>query len=111
LSINNDIPYVRAQQGDDLKRISKATGVSARKLRKYNELNKNSILNAGDIIYLESKKRKAAKEMRHKQHVVQRGESMYGIAQAYGVRLKNLYKMNHMDADDDIQVGTPLRVR
>ncbi len=111
LAINNDIPYVRAQQGDDLKRISKATGVSARKLRKYNELSKNSIPNAGDIIYLESKKRKAAKEMRHKQHVVQRGESMYGIAQAYGVRLKNLYKMNHMDADDDIQVGTPLRVR
>jgi LysM repeat protein len=111
LSINNGIPYIRAQQGDDLKRISKAVGVSARKLRKYNELSKNSVLNNGDIIYLESKKRKASKEMRHKQHVVQRGESMYSIAQSYGVRLKNLYKMNHLDADDDIQAGTPLRVR
>jgi LysM repeat protein len=111
LAINNGIPYIRAHQGDDLKSIGKVVGVSARKLRKYNELSKNCVLNEGDIVYLEKKARKASKEMRRKPHTVQRGESMYSIAQAYGVRLKNLYKMNRMEPEDDLQVGTSLRVR
>jgi hypothetical protein len=111
LAINNSIPYIRAHQGDDLKSIGKVVGVSARKLRKYNELSKNCVLNEGDIVYLEKKARKASKEMRRKPHTVQRGESMYSIAQAYGVRLKNLYKMNRMEPEDDLQVGTSLRVR
>ncbi len=111
LAINNGIPYIRSHQGDDLKSISKVVGVSARKLRKYNELSKNCVLNEGDIIYLEKKARKAAKEMRRKPHTVQRGESMYSIAQSYGIRLKNLYKMNRMSPEDDLKVGTSLRVR
>jgi LysM repeat protein len=111
LAINNGIPYIRSHQGDDLKSISKVVGVPARKLRKYNELSKNCVLNEGDIIYLEKKARKAAKEMRRKPHTVQRGESMYSIAQSYGIRLKNLYKMNRMSLEDDLKVGTSLRVR
>jgi hypothetical protein len=111
LAINNGIPYIRSHQGDDLKSISKVVGVPARKLRKYNELSKNCVLNEGDIIYLEKKARKAAKEMRRKPHTVQRGESMYSIAQSYGIRLKNLYKMNRMSPEDDLEVGTSLRVR
>jgi hypothetical protein len=111
LAINNGIPYIRSHQGDDLKSISKVVGVPARKLRKYNELSKNCVLNEGDIIYLEKKARKAAKEMRRKPHTVQRGESMYSIAQSYGIRLKNLYKMNRMSPEDDLKVGTSLRVR
>ena len=36
---------------------------------------------------------------------------MYFIAQKYGIRLKSLYKLNHMRPDDDIMVGQGLRLR
>ena len=48
----------------------------------------------GDIIYLNKKHRRADKE--HIVNVVREGESMYYISQKYGIRLKNLYKMNKM---------------
>jgi LysM repeat protein len=36
---------------------------------------------------------------------------MYSIAQSYGIRLKNLYKMNHMSPDDDLHIGQGLKLR
>jgi LysM repeat protein len=44
-------------------------------------------------------------------HTVKAGESMYSIAQYYGIRLKSLYKMNHISPDESIRVGQVLRVR
>ena len=32
-------------------------------------------------------------------HIVKRGDSMYSIAQTYGIRLDRLYKLNKMAAD------------
>lgn len=103
--------YIVAREGDTFKSLSKETGVSRRKLAKYNERNKNDILHAGDIIYLEKKQTKAAKALKGKPHVVKAGDSMYSIAQMYGIRLKSLYKMNNMRPEDSIQVGQRLRVR
>lgn len=103
--------YIVARAGDTFKSLAKETGISRRKLAKYNERNKNDVLRAGDIIYLEKKQKKASKVFKGKPHVVKAGESMYSIAQMYGMRLKNLYQMNHMDPDDGITVGQQLRVR
>jgi LysM repeat protein len=37
---------------------------------------------------------------------------MYSISQKYGIRLKNLYKLNKMDVDDPApEVGAILRLR
>ena len=36
---------------------------------------------------------------------------MYSISQKYGIRLKNLYKINHLDPDFTIRVGYQLRLR
>jgi len=37
---------------------------------------------------------------------------MYSISQKYGIRLKNLYKLNKMDAESSApEVGTILRLR
>ena len=58
----------------------------------------------------QKKNKKADKE--HIVHVLRAGESMYSVSQKYGIRLKNLYKMNKMDADDSApEVGTILRLR
>ena len=67
-------------------------GVSRRKLIKYNDLYKDYNIKAGDIIYLQKKRNKAVKE--YEFHTTTNGESLYSISQKYGIRLKNLYKMN-----------------
>ena len=62
-------------------------------------------------IWLKKKQKKADKAYKNRPHRVKRGESMYSIAQYYGIQLKSLYKMNRMSPDDDIHVGDLLRVR
>ncbi len=103
--------YIVARRGDTFRSLAKETGISRRKLAKYNERNKNDVLQAGDIIYLEKKQKKASKVFKKKPHIVKAGESMYSIAQMYGIRLKSLYKMNHMSPDDSIVAGQRLKVR
>ncbi len=102
--------YIVARDGDTFKSISREVGVSYRKLARYNERDKNDILRAGDIVYLEKKRTKADKSLRNTFHTVQPGESMYTIAQKYGIRLKSLYKKNLLSPDHDIQVGDKLLV-
>ena len=85
--------------GDTWETIARETGVSKRRLLKYNERPKDSKLAAGDIIYLEKKKTKADKSMKGIPHVVQAGESLYDIAQHYAIRLKNIYSLNGLQPD------------
>ena len=108
--IANDLLYIVVRAGDSWKSISKEFDISQKKLRKYNDLYKGYALQVGDILYLEKKNKKADKE--HIVHVLRAGESMYSVSQKYGILLKNLYKMNKMDADDPApEVGTILRLR
>lgn len=108
--IANGLVYIVVRAGDSWKSISKELDISQKKLRKYNDLYKGYALQVGDILYLEKKNRKTDKE--HIVHVLRAGESMYSISQKYGIRLKNLYKLNKMDEDDPApEVGTILRLR
>ena len=52
----------------------------------------------------------AEKVYKNRPHITKVGESMYDIAQKYGIRLKSLYKMNHLSPDYQIKPGTKLRV-
>lgn len=108
--IANGLVYIVVRSGDTWKSISREFDISRKKLRKYNDLFKGYPLQVGDIIYLEKKNRKAGKE--YVSHTVRAGESMHGISQKYGIRLKKLYKMNKMSAEDPApKVGTLLRLR
>ena len=106
----NGLVYVIGRSGDTWKSLSKEFDISKRKLRKYNDLYKDYVIQDGDILYLEKKNRKAQKG--NIVHVLRSGESMYSISQKYGIRLKRLYKMNKMKPEDDAPaVGTILRLR
>lgn len=107
--LSNDLAYIVARDGDTFKGLGKETGVSWRKLIKYNDLHEGYTLTNGDIIYLCKKNTKAAKK--YTVHIVRDGDSMHGIAQMYGIRLKNLYKMNKKDPDYIPEIGQRLRLR
>lgn len=103
--------YVIARRGDTFKSIAKELGVSYRRLARFNERDKDDILEQNDIVWLKKKRSNAPKEYKNRMHYVKEGESMYSISQSYGIRLKSLYKMNHLKPDYQIQVGAALRVR
>ena len=103
--------YVIVRRGDSFKSIADEIDISYRKLAKYNERDKRDALEEGEIIWLKKKQTKAPKDYKGRLHYVRNGESMYSIAQKYGIRLKNLYKMNHLSPDCQIRVGDALRLR
>ena len=107
----NDNYYLYAREGDTFKALSKEVGISWRKLARYNERDKHDVLKKGDIVYLKKKRKKAPKQYKRRPHVVQPGESMYTISQKSGMRLKYLYKQNHLTADYKLRLGDRLRVR
>ena len=102
------LKYIRLRADDDLSIVAKEFDVSVRKLRKWNDLLKKSVLMEGDIIYLESKRSKAAKP--HTEHIVQAGESMHIISQMYGVKVKSLMKRNKL-VSATVQTGQVLKLR
>ena len=111
IKIFNKNYYLIARRGDTFKSIADEIGISYRKLAKYNERDKRDALQEGEIIWLKKKQTKAPKDYKGRRHYVRDGESMYSIAQKYGIRLKNLYKMNHLSPDYQIRVGDELRLR
>lgn len=111
IHIFNENYYLYAREGDTFKSIGREVNISWRKLAKYNEMDKKTILHKGDIVYLKKKRKKAPKQYKKRPHTVMPGESMYTISQKYGIRLKNLYKMNHLSPDFQIRPGVLLKVR
>ncbi len=106
----NDNYYVVAREGDTYTSIAKEVGLSARKIAKYNERNKKDTLSPGEYVYLKKKRKKAEKKYKKHPHTVKAGESLYSIAQYYGVRTKSLYKKNGLSPDYQIRVGDRIKV-
>lgn len=105
----NDLLYIIGNTGDTFKSLSKETGVSRRKLIKYNDLYPEYNIKAGDIIYLEEKNNKTDKK--RPVHVVTQGESLHSISQKYGVKVEKLYKRNEQIAERGVKVGDIIRLR
>lgn len=106
----NGLPYVIADDDDTYASLSRQTGISKRKIRKYNELYKEYIFKEGDIVYLKSKNKKAVRG--HDFHTTKSGESLYRISQIYGIKLKALYKMNPQYVSyTTLKVGDVVRLR
>ena len=111
ITLVNGINCIVARQGDTWDALAKETKVSKRKLLSYNEVDEDFTIPAGMHIFLAKKAKKAEAKYKDTWHKVKAGESMYTISQYYGIRLKNLYKMNFKDADYTPVTGDLLKVR
>ena len=103
--------YLKARRGDTFRSLAKEVDISYRKLARYNERDKNDVLEEGEIVWLKKKQNKAPKNYKGRLHYVKNGESMYSISQLYGIKLKKLYKLNDLPPTYQIRVGDALRVR
>lgn len=91
----HDLVYIVTRQGDTMQGIADEFGIPRRKLMRYNDQHRYYVPAKGDILYLHRKYRRARKPNMH--HVVAEGESMYLIAQMYGIRLSSLYRLNEAE--------------
>jgi len=96
----NRIKFVVAKVNDDIRSLTKQYDMLRWEIRKYNELQKKGDIQQGQIIYLQPKRKQAARG--YDIHYVQEGDSWYSISQHYGIKLKKLYKRNNA------QAGTPV---
>ena len=101
--------YVLAVEGDTYEGIAAEFNFKTKDLLKYNEVPQGFPLNEGDIVYFENKKSRADKP--YFEHLVQIGESMHSISQKYGLKVKNLYKMNRKDYEYVPEEGDVLKLR
>ena len=106
---NNSRKLIIAKQGDTFYGLAKEFGIYSWQLYKYNDLDKDYLLKIGDILYLQKKKRKAARE--HKLHEVAAGQTIREISQLYGVRESRLYKMNNLPKGVQVSAGEILKLR
>ena len=111
IHIYNKNYYLIARAGDTFKSIAKEVGISYKKIAKYNERDKNDTLIPGEVVYLKKKQKKADKAYKNRPHRVKAGESMYSIAQYYGIRTESLYNMNKLGPDYSLKAGDCIRVR
>ena len=101
----NENYYVVVRQGDSFKSLSKELNISVSKLAKYNERDKHDRLIPGEYIWLKKKQKKSPKEFKKRPYYVRKSESLYDIAQRYGIRLKSLVKKNENIAERGLRIG------
>ncbi len=109
--IYNKNYYLYARRGDTFRSIGDEIDISYKKIARYNERDRDDALEEGEIIWLKKKQKKAPKEYKDRCHYVRQGDSMYSIAQKYGIRLESLYKMNRLPPDYTLRIGDALRLR
>ena len=113
-SINNreivlkyNIKAVIAGKGETYEEIAHELDVFPGQILRYNDLKKEDIINEGDIIYIQPKKRKAKEEF----YIVKDGDTFREISQTYGIKLKCLLKKNRLANGDVPVVGEKLFLR
>lgn len=104
---NNRIRYVIAQEGDTPEKLAQELNMWPWQIYRYNDLSRDARLQAGQMIYLQPKRRRGAEAYHH----VKPGETMYAISQKHGIRLQQLYRRNAMEPGTEATPGQRLLLR
>jgi len=102
--IINKTRVVFAKSGTSLLSVAKLYDISLRRLFDFNDLQKEDVLIEDQLIFLQRKRKIGAEEY----HIVQHGETLYGISQSEGIRLESLLQYNFLKSDMRPAVGEKL---
>lgn len=107
----NGVQYILAKEEESFEQIGKLFRLSARKLRKYNDLtDENAQPMSGEVIYIEPKKSRWEGEERL--HTCRAGETAYAVGQRYAIRARSVAKMNKLHKRPDaLNEGRTIRIR
>lgn len=109
----NGIDAVYVQHNDDINSIANRYRKNPKKLWKFNEL-KGRTLKVGQYIFLDGKKNYFENTNAQKitqVHIVNKGQTMYDIAQFYGIKLNKLYSYNKVYKKQEPNPGVQVFLR
>jgi LysM repeat protein len=106
---NNRIQYIIVKDGDTREKLENEYSLLKWELAKYNELKSDFQLTPGQILYLQPKRDKA--EPGKDYYTTVEGDTMYLIAQKYGIKLKKLYEMNRLEVGSEPDAGRKVWLR
>ena len=102
------IKFVRARKGETVRDIAAAIEQMPGLVAGWNDLEKDSRLEEGQVVFIQPKRNKSKEQ---ESCIAQQGETLWGISQRYGVKLKKLAKYNAMAATDPVQPGQKVWLR
>lgn len=107
----NGVHYVLAKQGDTYEKIGQTFRVSARNLRRFNDLKKDRKAQpmTGETVYIEPKRKRWYGTAGR--HVCRPGETAYAVGQTYAIRTQAIEKMNRLKAGERLETGRELKIR
>ena len=109
----NGVPFVYSSPGETYASIARAFDLFPKEILRFNDLNDRADLNKeikpGTVVYVQTKKREAARGL--DKHVIDEGDTLWGIAQRYAVRLDRIYAMNGLDEWYVPKEGDIIRLR
>lgn len=105
----NEVRCTILYPGETLSSIAMKYNIPKTKILDYNETNSETDIHEGDIVFLEKKKRKfrGAQDF----YYVKAGDSLYSIAQQFGIRTSSLAKMNKKDLFSPLIEGEKLYLK
>ena len=105
----NGVPFIYANAGETYVSIARTYSLFYQELLSFNDLSGRPSLEEGAVVYLQKKKKYAAKGL--ERHVVEQGETLWSIAQKYGVRVNTLRKLNGLTKTSVIKENDILKLR
>lgn len=105
----NNVPFVYSTEGETYASIAKSYDLFFAEILKYNDAGADSRLAPGSVVYLQAKKKKAAKGV--DKYVAEGGESLWSISQRFGVRMKSLMKLNAVSDSYTAKPEATIRLR
>ena len=99
-----DSNYYTVQSGDSLWSISKKFGITIDELKQANNLSSN-LLSVGQNLYIPTKET----DVTTGEYVVEKGDTLYKIAQKFGTTVDNLKSINNLTTDS-LAIGQILKV-
>ncbi|HXS57402.1 MAG TPA: glucosaminidase domain-containing protein [Hanamia sp.] len=91
-------------KGTSLLAVATENHINLEKLLSINDLTKDGLLDKGQYIFVEKKKKEGETDF----CISKPGETLYDISQKYGVVLQNLYAYNQLTPDDFLVAGTKI---
>lgn len=106
----NGVHYVLAKEGDTFEHIGHEFRLSARNLRKFNDLkDKKAQPMPGEVVYIERKKKRW--EGNAHTHICREGETAYAVGQSYAIRTRSIEKLNRLKPGEKLEKGRQIRIK
>ena len=89
----NRTQYVVARDGDTYETLAQEYDLMPWQILKYNDLKKTDHITGGETIFLKPKRNKTDGSF----HILEQGETIRDVSQKYAIKLKALYRYNHLE--------------